>query len=90
MLGVNAAAAVLIGLVLQGCATSSDTGRERQRAAKVQCAAGEILACDTSSSGRISDGRYGRNSGSRRRHCSCEPEHDLDALSGRGLPVEIN
>ena len=50
-----------------------------------------MLTCDTRSSGRISDGRYGygRNISGRsgRDSCSCVAEQDLDVLTGVTLPL---
>ena len=83
---LSATAAIALALLLQGCATSTDPLKEE--VASRSCPAGEILICDTRSSGRISDGRFGRNSagGGRRNRCGCEPERDLDGLAGFGLP----
>ena len=91
--GLSAAATIVLGLLLQGCATPTSDAMKDRQAAEI-CEPGEILACDTSSSGRISDGRYGHNRGrnGRRKNCGCVPERDLAAIAGRGLPAprEIN
>lgn len=68
------------------CATTAD--RENQVAAEEpDCEPGHILSCHSSAAGRISDGRFGRNS-RRSRFCSCEPESDLSRLAGPDLPRE--
>jgi hypothetical protein len=79
---------IMLSLLLQGCAASPSDSLEAEAAAP-SCAAGEIMVCDTRSSGRISDGRYGRRDvgGGRRRHCACQPERDLEKLEGPSLPA---
>ena len=86
---MSATATIALALLLQGCATPTSDAM-KDRVAAQACNAGEILTCDTRSSGRISDGRYGRNNagGGRRKNCGCEPERNLDALEGASLPSE--
>lgn len=81
------AAAATIAILLQACATSANYDRENRVTAQA-CPAGEIQVCEFRSSGRISDGRFGRNSTGRRKNCGCQPEHDLDSLEGPSLPTE--
>jgi len=88
--GLGAVAIIALALLLQGCATSTSDTREQRTTAR--CGPGKILTCDTRSSGRISDGRYGygRNSrgGGGRDSCSCVLDQDLDVLAGIRLPSE--
>ncbi len=86
---LGAAATIAFALLLQGCATATSHATKLRVAAQ-KCHAGEILICDTRSSGRISDGRYGRYGagGGRRNNCFCQPEQDLDSLIGPDLPSE--
>jgi len=85
---VVAVAAITLALLLQGCAASAGDTREQRTTAR--CGPGKMLTCDTRSSGRISDGRYGygRNISGRggRDSCSCVAEQDLDVLTGVTLP----
>ena len=85
---LGAVAAIALALLLQGCATSASDTREQRTTAR--CGPGKMLTCDTRSSGRISDGRYGygRNNSGRggRDICSCVAEQDLDVLTGVTLP----
>ena len=80
---------IVLALLLQGCAGTPSEGGTRQKATAMKCNAGEIMNCSTSSSGRISDGRYGRNRGNRRNNCTCQPEQDLDSLIRSELPTEL-
>jgi len=86
--GLGAVAIIALALLLQGCATSTRDAREERAA--IRCGPGKMLTCDTRSSGRISDGRYGygRNNSGRggRNSCSCVAERDLDVLTGVRLP----
>ena len=84
-----AASAIVAAVLLQACATSDSDDRQN-RVTDRPCPPGHILACDTRSAGRISDGRYGRNNAGfgRRRHCGCQPEQDLDSLEAPPLPPE--
>ena len=88
-LSFSATATIVLAFLLQGCAATPSDGGDRQQAAAMKCNAGEIMSCGTSSSGRISDGRYGYNRGSRRNNCTCQPEQDLDSLTGADLPSEL-
>lgn len=87
-LSCSATATIALALLLQGCASTTSEDGARQQAAAMKCNAGEIMNCGTSSSGRISDGRYGRNRGNRRTNCTCQSEQDLDSLIRSELPSE--
>lgn len=84
----SAIATIVLAFLLQGCAGTPSEGGTRQQATAMKCNAGEVMNCSTSSSGRISDGRYGRNRANRRSNCVCQPEQDLDSLTRAELPAE--
>ncbi|MDX1405498.1 MAG: hypothetical protein R3192_13210 [Woeseiaceae bacterium] len=81
---------IAAAMLVCGCAVSSGGGGAGQSAAAYECAAGYIMTCDVTSSGRISDGRYGyKNKHLRgRKNCRCEPEESLEALEGPTLPQD--
>jgi hypothetical protein len=87
-LSFSVTATIVVAILLQGCAASPSEGGSSQQAEAFKCNAGEIMNCSTSSSGRISDGRYGRNRGNRRNNCTCQSERDLDSLTRSELPSE--
>ncbi len=80
-------APIAIAILIQGCAASGGGSTQEQTAA-MECPAGYIMTCDVTSSGRISDGRYGhRNRNLRgRRNCGCQPEENFEEMEGETLP----
>lgn len=77
----------VVVLLLQACATSAADG-EAAQAGSQSCPPGEIVTCDVRATGRISDGRFGRNRQGPgwRKNCGCEPERNLEDLEGASLP----
>ena len=74
-------------LLLCSCETTP-SGESSASAGSNACPPGEVMTCDIRSSGRISDGRYGRNrqGAGWRKNCGCEPERDLKDLESEPLP----
>lgn len=88
--GLIPIATITFAMCLHGCAASGDGASERS--AEAGCPAGYIMTCDVTSSGRISDGRYGyKNRQLRgRRNCGCEPQENLEGLKGETLPRDTH
>ena len=80
----NLLGVVVTFLFLSGCASNSGeypsaktpTTASSSQSGALKCNAGELLVCESRSSHRISDGRYGRR-GNKGQKCSCQPESDL-------------
>jgi hypothetical protein len=49
-----------------------------------------MLICESRSSSRISDGRYGRGNNGRRKVCGCVPEREMERLEGATLPADTH
>jgi hypothetical protein len=86
---LSAATALALALLIQGCASSSSDPREPKMAAPA-CGTGEMLICESRSSSRISDGRYGRGNNGRRKVCGCVPEREMERLEGATLPADTH
>lgn len=85
ILGSGATVGVLLCgmLILQGCANQE--GRDARLVyEQPKCSSGEVLQCEASSTGRISDGRFGRRS-RESQLCHCEQSSAIDDVV-RGLP----
>ena len=90
MLNKTFVMSILVFFSLLGCASSGTNDGSspsakapstslNARKTQKDCNAGEILHCQSRSSHRISDGRYGRNN-NKSKKCMCVPEGDLQSL----------
>jgi hypothetical protein len=86
---LSAVTAIALALLIQGCASSSGNPREPKMATPA-CGTGEMLICESRSSSRISDGRYGRGNNGRRQVCGCVPERQMERLERPTLPADTH
>lgn len=84
--GLRIGVTILALIVLGGC-VSKEERDARLVAEQPKCAAGEILQCHASGTGRVSDGRFGRR-GQASQLCSCEPASNIERMRGADLPSE--
>lgn len=74
-------AAALLFIVLQGCASNPRSPQQASNAIGRDCPAGHTLTCETSTTGRIHHGTFGKDN----KRCACV-NNDHDPLNSPVIP----